>query len=137
MSRHHYHHAARPRLTETEQYEASARREARILALGNARDTRPVEIVPGLASTPPQCVGTGYYHTTPGGDICHHPSAYRAAYGRPVYNPSTRAVQVTQGWWDAHTARPATVAQIEGEPETRDGSIGRAAVEDLRCAMGA
>jgi hypothetical protein len=56
-----------------------------------------IEIIPGIALAP-RSVGESYYWTTPSGSICHHPSAYRAHFGRPIYQASTRRVQVGSDW---------------------------------------
>lgn len=56
-----------------------------------------IEIVPGIAMAP-RTVGRSYYHTTPSGQPCPYPSAYRAHYGRPVYHASTRRVIVGEIW---------------------------------------
>ena len=52
----------------------------------------PVEIVPG--DLPPRRTGRSYYHTNKSGDIIRHPSAYRKAYGHPIYHASSLAVVV-------------------------------------------
>jgi hypothetical protein len=42
---------------------------------------------------------TTYYYTTPGGRPVHYPSAYRRAWGRPVYHCATKGtIRVGRGW---------------------------------------
>ena len=96
-------------------YEDSARALARRVAGCAPKDNCRVEIVPGLASAQPRLAGRGGHHTTPAGEECRHPSAYRAAFGNPVYCPSQRRVLVTEGWWRAHTARPAPAQTLRAE----------------------
>ena len=47
----------------------------------------PLEVVSG--DSQPQNKGASYYHTTPTGEPCPFPNAYRRSFGRPVYHPST------------------------------------------------
>lgn len=54
---------------------------------------RWVEVTPGAKA--PEAEGTSYYFTTPGGKPINHPNAYRWP---KVYHPSTRHVEVGQGW---------------------------------------
>ena len=56
-----------------------------------------VQIIPGVAVAP-RTVGRSYYWTTPSGNPCPYPSAYRAHFGRPVYHASTRRVIVGEQW---------------------------------------
>lgn len=60
----------------------------------------PIEIVPGYAA--PTLKGRSYYWTTPGGQPVYHPNAYRRAWGKPVYNASSRRIEVGQGWIEAN-----------------------------------
>jgi hypothetical protein len=58
--------------------------------------TCPIQVVPGTAA--PHLTGSSFYFTTPGGKPVYYPSAYRKAFGRPVYNSSTRRIEVGAGW---------------------------------------
>jgi hypothetical protein len=60
----------------------------------------PIEVVDGDQA--PKRRGTGYYWETPSGQVCHHPNAYRRAFGRPVYCASTVRVEVGREWLAAH-----------------------------------
>jgi hypothetical protein len=64
--------------------------------LAGAQAGRRVVVVPGCA--PPKLCGEGYHWVTPGGRPVYHPSAYRRAFGRPVYVHSTRRVEVGAMW---------------------------------------
>ena len=46
----------------------------------------------------PKTIGTGYYFTNKSGDIIHYPSAYSRAWGKPIYNLSTRRIEVGKNW---------------------------------------
>jgi hypothetical protein len=61
-----------------------------------AGSTCPINVVPGSAA--PHTTGSSYYFTTPGGKPVRYPSAYRKAFGRPVYNASTYAIEVGADW---------------------------------------
>jgi len=56
----------------------------------------PIRVVDGDQA--PQLLGTSYHWETPSGQICRYPSAYRRAFGRPVYCASTRRVEVGREW---------------------------------------
>ena len=58
------------------------------------RGNRPVEFIPDSIQ-PPRMEGESSYHTTPGGKIVHHPSAY--GY-RTIYHCSTLHTTVGQNW---------------------------------------
>jgi len=73
---------------------ADFNRAARLDA--GAHTSMPVEVVEGDSA--PSVAGESYYHTTPSGELCEYPSAYRKAFGRPVYHPSTRRVEVGADW---------------------------------------
>jgi hypothetical protein len=61
-----------------------------------AASSRPIVVVPGRGA--PRKCGEGCRFETPGGRPVYHPSAYRRAYGRPVYVASTRRVEVGAQW---------------------------------------
>jgi len=62
----------------------------------NARNNCPVVIVDG--DMPPTLCGRSYYFTNKSGHKIRHPSAYRKAWGKPIYNPSTIRVEVGSSW---------------------------------------
>lgn len=72
-------------------------RRAILRSAGQPQANIAIEIIPGVAVAP-RTVGESYYWTTPSGAICHHPSAYRAHFGRPIYQASTRRVVVGEQW---------------------------------------
>lgn len=61
-----------------------------------SRNNLPVVIVAGDA--PPRERGSGWHYTTPGGDPVRYPNAYRKAWGKPVYHPSTSRIEVGAEW---------------------------------------
>ena len=79
---------------------------ARSCALRLARRTAgaswpavPVEVVSGAAS--PEMAGEGFFYRNQRGDRIRHPNAYRRAWGKPIYVPSTQRVVVGEGWLEA------------------------------------
>lgn len=62
----------------------------------NARNNCPIKIVSG--SNPPKLVGRQHYWTNKSGDEIRYPSAYRRAWGKPIYNASTIRVEVGAEW---------------------------------------
>jgi hypothetical protein len=62
----------------------------------SARPNCPIQIVNG--DDPPKLKGRGYYFTNKRGDEIYHPNAYRRAWGKPIYNPSTIRVEVGSNW---------------------------------------
>jgi hypothetical protein len=74
-----------------QQYRAWLRAQA-----PHAETYAPIVVVDGTQA--PQRRGTGYYFETPSGQICHHPNAYRRAFGRPIYCASTVRVEVGREW---------------------------------------
>lgn len=62
----------------------------------SARSNCPIKIING--SDPPKLKGRGWYYTNKRGDKIHHPNAYRKAWGKPIYNPSTIRVEVGSDW---------------------------------------
>lgn len=61
-----------------------------------ARNNCPVVIISG--SSEPKLCGSSHYYKNKSGDIIHHPNAYRAAYGKPIYVPSSIRVEVGSNW---------------------------------------
>lgn len=59
----------------------------------------PVVVVEG--GSPPKVRGRSYYHTNASGDLIRHPNAYRRAYGKPIYVPSSRRIEVGERWVSA------------------------------------
>lgn len=56
----------------------------------------PVVVVDGDVA--PRRTGAGFRFVTPGGNPVYHPNAYRRAWGKPVYVPSTIRVEVGAAW---------------------------------------
>jgi hypothetical protein len=76
-----------------------AKREIRSFAIKNTRtafySAAPIEVVDGWA--PPTFTGRGFrYQTKTGKPV--YPSAYRKAWGKPIYIHSTRRVVVGKKW---------------------------------------
>lgn len=66
-------------------------------AQAGARGTAyPVVVVPGNKC--PSVEGECQHYVTQSGERVHFPSAYRAAFGRPIYVPSTIRVEVGLQW---------------------------------------
>lgn len=65
-------------------------------AAGVRRTNMPVEFVSGTVE--PHLEGEGYYFVNRSGVRINHPSAYRAAYGNPIYVPSDQRVVVGIDW---------------------------------------
>lgn len=60
----------------------------------------PVVVVPGNAA--PALKGRSYHYTNKSGDIIYHPSAYKRAWGKPIYHHSTLRVEVGKDWFNAN-----------------------------------
>lgn len=77
-----------------------ASKEIRSFAIKHARGygytAAPVIVVAG--NSKPVWKGQSYYYTNKSGAIVYHPSAYRKAYGKPIYVASTRRIEVGQIW---------------------------------------
>lgn len=67
----------------------------------------PVVIVEG--AMPPKTAGEGFYFTNGRGDIIHSPNAYRRAWGKPIYHPSTYRVEVGSEWLAARGLKTVDV----------------------------
>ena len=61
-----------------------------------ANNNTPVHIIEG--NMPPKLRGKIWHYTNKSGDIIHHPNAYRAAWGKPIYIRSTIRVEVGSDW---------------------------------------
>lgn len=72
-----------------------AERRAARQAAGASKSV-PVVVLAGEA--PPCLTGARAHYRTPSGQLVRYPSAYRRAYGRPVYWPSTRRIEVGASW---------------------------------------
>jgi hypothetical protein len=73
------------------------KREARRKALGSARVTCPVRLVPGDCR--PSVRGMPGHYRTRGGTIIKHPSAYsKKGWSNVVYHPSTLRVVAGVEW---------------------------------------
>lgn len=64
----------------------------RMLAGLDKSDRTPIVIKSGNGK--PKQVGSGFHYENKGGDIVHHPNAYRRAWGKPIYIPSTLRIEV-------------------------------------------
>lgn len=62
----------------------------------SARSNCPITIVNG--NNPPKLKGRSYYYTNKSGHEIHHPSAYRKAWGKPIYHASTIRIEVGDDW---------------------------------------
>lgn len=69
----------------------------------------PVDVIPGDAA--PEVTGRSYHWVTPGGRPVRYPSAYRRAWGKPVYVASTIGVEVGAEWLAARD--PQFAAELE------------------------
>lgn len=64
-------------------------------ALGT-RNNFPVSIVGGNSA--PSIKGHGFYYENKSGDKINYPSAYRKAWGKPIYIHSTLRIEVGGDW---------------------------------------
>lgn len=58
--------------------------------------TIPIVIIDGDSS--PICKGACGHYRNKSGDIIHSPNAYRRAWGKPIYYPSTIHIEVGAEW---------------------------------------
>jgi hypothetical protein len=56
----------------------------------------PILVIKGDYS--PICKGTGYHYRNKSGDLIHSPNAYRRAWGKPIYYPSSIRIEVGEEW---------------------------------------
>ena len=56
----------------------------------------PIIFVEG--DSKPECIGNKAYYTNKRGDVIRHPSAYKKAWGKPIYHTSTMAIKVGMEW---------------------------------------
>lgn len=71
-----------------------------LAAVGRTGSTRyDIEWVDGYAAPRITAEPTSYRFETPGGRPVYYPSAYRRAFGRPVYISATKGtIRVGRGW---------------------------------------
>jgi hypothetical protein len=81
------------------------RRYVRRAAGLGSHDTCPVEYTD--SDDAPHVEGQSYHYVTPGGAPVRYPNAYRRAWGKPVYVPSSRRVLVGLGWLLRQVEAPA------------------------------
>jgi hypothetical protein len=67
-----------------------------IREVAGARNNCRIVVVDG--DSPPKLRGKSYYHTNKSGDIIRHPNAYKRAWGKPIYVPSSIRVEVGSQW---------------------------------------
>ena len=51
-----------------------------------------------LGNSPPKIVGESYHYENKSGDLIRHPSAYKRAWGKPIYISSSRQIEVGFDW---------------------------------------
>lgn len=56
----------------------------------------PILIVEGDSA--PIYKGTKYHYRNKSGDLIHSPNAYRRAWGKPIYYPSSIRIEVGEEW---------------------------------------
>lgn len=67
---------------------------------GQAGTSYPIEIIAG--DDAPELTGRQWHYVNASGDLIHHPSAYRKAWGKPIYVSSTLSIEVGRDWLIAH-----------------------------------
>lgn len=78
------------------------------------RSRSPFPIVPVDGGSAPRVVGTSPHYRNASGDIIRHPSAYRKAWGKPIYHASTKRIEVGRDWLAAQGLPTAPDAVPEG-----------------------
>lgn len=80
----------------------------------------PIVLIPGESS--PRLVGQDWHYENKSGDVIRFPSAYRRAWGKPIYIASTRRIEVGKDWtapdmtiWLWYQLKELTLAQPEGK----------------------
>jgi hypothetical protein len=76
----------------------NAQREIRSFAYRQGRGYSSAPIVMEDGKSPPYWAGNYGYYINKSGDIIRHPDAYRRAWGKPIYMPSTRCIMVGRDW---------------------------------------
>lgn len=100
----------------------------------------PITIVPGDAA--PEIVGESYHWITPAGKRVRWPNAYRRAWGKPLYSPSTLRIRVGRGWLEAQGLVPTLDHILAGQlcgpqPKPRKKPVRLAAlIEQARAEIG-
>jgi hypothetical protein len=61
-----------------------------------ARSNCPIKIIQG--GDAPSLKGHFYFWSNKSGDVIRYPNAYKRAWGKPIYNPSTIRVEVGSDW---------------------------------------
>lgn len=97
------------------------RRVLRLRAGRHVSDAVPVVAVEGSAR--PRLTGSPGGYFTPGGRPVAHPNAYRRAWGKPIYRPSTERVTVGAGY----VLRLARSLGIDADAARRPDGVRRAA----------
>lgn len=64
------------------------------------KGNRPVVVIYGQSA--PRLVGTPWHYENKRGDWIHHPNAYRAAWGKPIYIASEMRTEVGHEWVERH-----------------------------------
>lgn len=83
------------RLVFAVEYDKRLRKYIRLQA--DAKGTPyPLEVVDGV--DPPRLAGQSFYWTNKSGTKIKYPSAYRKAFGNPIYNASSMCVEVGADW---------------------------------------
>ncbi len=67
-----------------------------IREVAGARNNCPIVVVKGGSA--PTLLGKSYHYVNKSGDIIRHPNAYKRAWGKPIYMPSTIRVEVGANW---------------------------------------
>ena len=77
---------------------STASKEIRSFALrkGTGCSTAPIIVKEG--KFPPRWKGESFYYINKSGDLIRHPNAYRKAWGKPIYVPSSRHIIVGKDW---------------------------------------
>jgi hypothetical protein len=56
----------------------------------------PIKIIDGDSA--PKLKGSSFHYENKRGDIIQHPNAYRKAWGKPIYIPSSKRIEVGANW---------------------------------------
>lgn len=69
-----------------------------IRELAGVKHPYPVRIIAGDGD--PKLIGSPYHYENKSGELIHHPTAYRRAWGKPIYIASTLEVVVGNMWFN-------------------------------------
>ena len=72
--------------------------------------TIPILFIDG-DSAPPKYKGSPHHYRNKSGDVIHSSNAYRRAWGKPIYYPSTQRIEVGMEW-PMHVGLTACVVKI-------------------------